>query len=167
MRRVSLSVCLSACPSVSGFYCTFLEITWYINVITATTTMTTKNNNNGTVKIINGHRPTHFLIDFGFREESEPFTISERLWGGGLQPQYNVTPLRASSSWDLLAQKLCRCLDDYRDVVCMLLWCSSVTTALHSPYNVMMRVVNTRYILLWDWDQTQANYTMTFTSDYT
>ncbi|XP_064183843.1 interferon alpha/beta receptor 1a-like [Anguilla rostrata] len=52
-------------------------------------------------------------------------------------------------------------------------WCLAfifmitVTAALHSPYNVMMDAVNTRYILTWDWDQTQANYTMEFTSEYT
>ncbi|XP_061089855.1 interferon alpha/beta receptor 1a-like isoform X3 [Conger conger] len=42
----------------------------------------------------------------------------------------------------------------------------TVTTALHSPYNVRMEPVNSRHILLWDWDQTQANCTTTFTSDY-
>ncbi|KAJ8352563.1 hypothetical protein SKAU_G00240390 [Synaphobranchus kaupii] len=55
----------------------------------------------------------------------------------------------------------------------VLKWCltfiftTTVTTVLYSPYNVTMEAVNTRYILLWDWDQTQANYTMTFTSAYT
>ncbi|KAJ8379146.1 hypothetical protein AAFF_G00230580 [Aldrovandia affinis] len=43
---------------------------------------------------------------------------------------------------------------------------ATAAIALHSPYNVTMEAVNTRFILKWDWDRTQANYTMTFTAEY-
>ncbi|XP_036401719.1 interferon alpha/beta receptor 1a-like [Megalops cyprinoides] len=43
----------------------------------------------------------------------------------------------------------------------------TVAEALLRPENVTMEAVNTRYILRWNWDQTQANYTVRFTAGYT